>query len=375
MTNATAYTDRSPAVLTDGSPTEQAALEYAGRFNWLVVPSVGKRPHPKLAPHGLKSASADPDVIRVWYRAEPNANVAIVCRPSGLLAIDVDERHGGHDQLDDLERDLGRLPDTPRSLTGGGGCHILTQNPRIRTVNKIATGVDVRDRAFVIAPPSMHRSGQRYEWEIPPEEMPVAQLPLQWIDRLAKRAGEHSHRRLGPIGRGRRNEVLTKIAGAHRRAGSSSEAIEAALLVINRERCKPPLADNEIRKIARSIGKRTIAPLWALDPLAFTNSRANLTAVERLVLIALCHRANDQGQIIGGEWIQKETGLSKSSVIRATQRLEAQGRIVVARRKNRSNLYALIEVDDDAHACLQARPLGGGSGSSGVSLTPTELAA
>lgn len=158
VTQTTAPASRSPAVLTQGSENERAALDYAGR-GWLVVPAAGKRPHPRLAPHGQKSASADPDLIRARWREEPDANVAIVCRPSGLLAIDVDERHGGQDQLHDLQHDLGPLPDTPRSLTGGGGLHIFAQNPRIRTVNKITSGVDIRDRAIAIAPPSRHESG------------------------------------------------------------------------------------------------------------------------------------------------------------------------------------------------------------------------
>jgi homoserine kinase len=45
------------------------------------------------------------------------------------------------------------------------------------------------------------------------------------------------------------------IAGRLRRIGMSEGSIVAALLVTNRERCQPPLSDDEVRKIATSIAK------------------------------------------------------------------------------------------------------------------------
>ncbi len=54
---------------------------------------------------------------------------------------------------------------------------------------------------------------------------------------------------------GNRNASLASRAGSMRRNALSTDAIEAALLVINREQCSPPLDDNEVRNIARSIGR------------------------------------------------------------------------------------------------------------------------
>jgi hypothetical protein len=41
----------SPLGAGTGSSTERAALEFAGR-GWFIMPAVGKRPHPQLAPQG-----------------------------------------------------------------------------------------------------------------------------------------------------------------------------------------------------------------------------------------------------------------------------------------------------------------------------------
>ncbi len=70
---------------------------------------------------------------------------------------------------------------------------------------------------------------------------------------------------------GGRNDALAKLAGRLRRDGLPAAAIEAALLEVNRERCRPPLADDEVRRIARSIGKYPAGDLpkpgeWA-DPM------------------------------------------------------------------------------------------------------------
>jgi hypothetical protein len=54
---------------------------------------------------------------------------------------------------------------------------------------------------------------------------------------------------------GQRNNRLTRLAGQMRRAGFSREGIEAALLIENNKRCRPPLAEPEVRTIATSISR------------------------------------------------------------------------------------------------------------------------
>lgn len=54
---------------------------------------------------------------------------------------------------------------------------------------------------------------------------------------------------------GGRNVALAKLAGRLRRQGLTAEAIEQALLATNRGQCRPPLPDDEVRRIAASIGR------------------------------------------------------------------------------------------------------------------------
>lgn len=56
-------------------------------------------------------------------------------------------------------------------------------------------------------------------------------------------------------GPGERNDKLTSVGGRMRRDGLSSHAIHAALQVVNKERCDPPLGKPEVLDIARSVGR------------------------------------------------------------------------------------------------------------------------
>src|SRR5205085_1827865 len=93
---------------------------------------------------------------------------------SDWFALDVDLGHGGEESLAKLETQYGALPKTVTSNTGGGGRHLLFKAPadgrRVRnatnTLGDEYAGLDTRagNKGYIIAPPSMHKSGRRYEW-------------------------------------------------------------------------------------------------------------------------------------------------------------------------------------------------------------------
>lgn len=165
-----------------------AALEYAHDHCWKVLPvAPNKAP---LTEHGWQSASSDDRQIRRWWGWRPDANVAIACRPSNLLVldVDVDERDSGDETLANLERTHGRIPDAPRARSGGGGFHVYVRNPGFATVGSLGAGIHVRDHHYIVAPPSVHQSGQLYHWEIRPDECPVPTLPAAWLELLTRTA-------------------------------------------------------------------------------------------------------------------------------------------------------------------------------------------
>jgi hypothetical protein len=239
-------------------PDIEAALEYAGR-SWRVFPVRGKKP---ATERGFKDATTSPDRIRsMWLPLDVNGVAIRTGTPSGVVVIDIDAP-AGEESLELLERQHAPLPTTVTARTGGGGRHLYFRHPGdgIRcSVAKIGKGIDVRaDGGYVVAPPSLHPSGDRYEWVEgqSPTEVDLAPVPGWLLDLLtgtsAASAGSADE---GAIREGTRNSTLMRHAGAMRRTGLDPQEIEAALQVVNRQRCAPPLDTEEVAKIACSAGR------------------------------------------------------------------------------------------------------------------------
>ena len=257
-----------------------AALIYAGE-GFSVIPlhflnykggctcgksdcaSPGKHP---LTRHGLRDASNDPDQITKWWTQFPRANIGVVTGSSsgGLVVIDFDPRHGG--------TAVGlNLPGSLKVITGNGWHLWFRSSQSVRnSAGKLGPGIDVRGNGgYVVAPPSKHVSGSTYTFD---NKLDIADLPDDFFDQFEPVPAAPTTPDLiisdpGIIEseaiEGSRNDYLASLGGGLRRKGYSNEEIEALLLVANRKRCKPPLADKEVGQIAWSVGRYT--PVDTLD--------------------------------------------------------------------------------------------------------------
>lgn len=215
---------------------------------WSLLPlkQGGKTP---LTPHGFQDASRYRTRILEWRQGYPRCNWGRALEP-GALVLDIDGEQG-RESLAALEAAQGSLPVTLTARTGGGGEHryfALPEGVSVRcSAGKLGKGLDIRSEGgFVVLPPSLHESGNRYEWIVrhKPAECPVWLLSL-----LGEPAG-------APIvPQGQRHPVLLRLAGAMRRVGADEEAIYAALEVANRN-CAPPKPDSEVRRLARDVAGR-----------------------------------------------------------------------------------------------------------------------
>ena len=280
---------------------ERPWLAYAAR-GWAVLPvhtpegdgcscsrhdctSRGK--HPRTV-NGVKDATADTTRIREWFDKWPMANVGIATGGvSGFFALDVDPGHGGDETLASLEKLNGPLPPTLTVHTGGGGKHLFFALPKGRAVLSrvgISPGLDTRgEGGFVVAPPSLHASGETYRWDDArhPSKLPLAQPPPWLLDLACSRDSRLSCNGADASGEdripeGRRNSSLTTFAGRLRRSGLEEPEITSALLEINERRCDPALAEAEVRGIARSVSRYAKGDALREDPLT---ARANASAM------------------------------------------------------------------------------------------------
>lgn len=215
--------------------------------------------------HGLHDATSELNMLIGWLEVNPEMNLGLVAgRDSGFFVLDVDSGHGGNETLAELIVQHGELPKTPTAITGSGGKHILFKYPdfevrNVQNSGKLGKGIDVRGTGgYIVAAPSIHPNGNHYVWDKTqaPSVTPLAPAP-EWILKLLQAPapviapqieGDNS-----AIANGGRNNTLTSIAGTMRRKGMSTEAIYTALLVENKQKCIPPLADHEVKQIAESI--------------------------------------------------------------------------------------------------------------------------
>jgi hypothetical protein len=168
-----------------------AALKYAS-IGWHVFPLCPDTKIPRKGSRGYLDATTDRDQICRWWGRHPGDDVAVACRPSGFIAIDVDVADIGKDglaELAELERIWGPLPRDCVQRSGRGGLHILFRDPspgadgwtRVagEIVGKLTPSIDVKCNGYIRVEPSGD-----YSWlALTPTPPPV---PEQWIGLLRK---------------------------------------------------------------------------------------------------------------------------------------------------------------------------------------------
>ena len=122
--------------------------------------------HP-LTKNGLKDATTDPHLIRVWWWQHPNANVGLVTGGE-IDVIDVD---GAIPAYQALIEDMGAPEHVATVLTGrgDGGLHIYCTPGGNKTIpsgkHGLPNKIEVKGAGgYVVAPPSRHISGGTYTY-------------------------------------------------------------------------------------------------------------------------------------------------------------------------------------------------------------------
>lgn len=239
-----------------------------------------------------------------WQRADHAVRDADAARKlpgAGLLhawsrtcAVDVDDLHGATEYLaargidltellahDEAVQIQSRRPNRAKLLyLLPAGCELLPTRKIERDGVVLfelrcatADGQSVQD----VLPPTIHPdTGKPYEWagagdwrNLPELPIPLLELWRSLLDEPTKAGKAPAPGE--PIGSGQRNDAMFKIACKLRGADFPEATILAALQSENRERCKPPLTDEELRSIARSAGKYDVGTPQAADGVILVN--------------------------------------------------------------------------------------------------------
>lgn len=156
------------------SETFKEALRLHG-LGLSVIPVAYRGKKPALDWKEYQTRRPHPARVAEWFSSEER-NIGIVTgEVSGLVVLDVDRPDRG------LRDRVASLPTTPTVKTGKGW-HYYFKHPGIPVRNRVNVlpGADIRgDGGFVVAPPSVHAHGLRYEWLTDISE-PLASLP-DWL--------------------------------------------------------------------------------------------------------------------------------------------------------------------------------------------------
>ena len=239
-----------------------AAVDYI-KMGLAVFPleERGKRPKTK---NGCKDATVDAAQIKAWWQQWPEANIGIATgsRSGNIFVIDldIDENKGidGYHTLEDWQRENGNFPETWTALTGRGGYHLYFKgDSEVRNRAGIVDGVDVRgEGGYVVAPPSIHSNGNRYEWEYEPGEYELAKSDrnVQYFLEIGNTSDNMRFSMPDIVNAGNRNELIFRFACMMQAKGASDNAVYAATAAENESKCNPPLEEKEVRISARSDG-------------------------------------------------------------------------------------------------------------------------
>ena len=235
-------------------------ISYYASQGYPTIPLKGKRPMISSW-REFQHRIPTPEEIRTWEELTPTGFGLITGKTSGIFVLDID----------DPEFDLKsiKIPrGTPRVKTGKGW-HFYFEYPDVPLQNtaKFREGMDTRgEGGYVVAPPSMHKSGVRYKWEVSLAENLLPPVP-DWLlkELTTPKVPESKNASMDFTGdveeglpKGQRNN------GAARKIGKllqplpvqkwDSEAWPAA--VEWNKKNKPPLDSGELRQVYNSISNR-----------------------------------------------------------------------------------------------------------------------
>lgn len=256
----------------------KSAFKYAS-LGFSVIPLIprGKKPAIKSWTE-YQSRFATGEELKKWFGNGSKKNIGIVTgRLSGIDVLDLDSKEAVRFAEDN------KFSDTPVVKSGKGYHYYYKHRNGVRNFQKRdgLPDIDLRgDGGYIVAPPSIHSSGNQYQWvegkglddisfgELPAivlAESPQDRIPLKEVYKGSKK--------------GSRNNNLARLVGSWVNDGLDFEECMENALIWN-DKNTPPLPKKEVEAAIRSIMKKHELELQT------TSTTLNLTDLgnsERLI--------------------------------------------------------------------------------------------
>lgn len=255
--------------------------------------SPGKGPIEARFPRFSRDFATIDELHRMFDRHKGNIGTAVM---EGYAVADIDPRSGGNESLLIYEATHGRFPETPMQITGSGGLHIWLRLPeglRLGGGHSLGSagypGMEFKSAGGQVAlSPSIHPSGQPYQWEASalPGLLTAAPAPQAFLDlalfdpirRAAPSSPDGSHGRMSTEqvralfgamyseGERRSGHGLPRLVGVLRSRGVDVDTAVNFLSGWQQEHFAPPLSDEEIDAHVRAMYDRYGHPAMEKAP-------------------------------------------------------------------------------------------------------------
>lgn len=224
------------------------------QLGWRLIPCPTGEKHPRLRWKVYQEQAPTEEELEQWFAGPTNISL-LTGAVSRVIVLDIDQ--GGV-----VEE---TMPETPCVETGSGGRHYYFRHPGFTVRNWAGKlpHVDCRgDGGLAVLPPSLHPSGRRYRWLVPPWEIEAPPPPpwlLAMITPPPPRQVVNLVLPLAPgeataYGRAALRRILTELSGAQvhtRNSSLNSAAYQVGRLVAGGELAQ---ADAEPQLIRAGLG-------------------------------------------------------------------------------------------------------------------------
>lgn len=250
------------------------AIEYVD-WGWSVLPVKPDEKRPFMTNWLQYTKTRAPKaMVEGWFNNLSNAGVGVVTgRISGIIVLDVE----AYCRIP-IEEILKRYPTQLVARSGGGGYHLYFSYPHTATriSNRVGVfeGADIRaDGGFIVAAPTIHQSGNRYEWV---QKGPPGAFPTELLNLTSKPISAQSDNwvteTLRGVPEGGRNDACARLAGYFFSKGMNYDIVEAILTEWG-EKCDPPMPVNELRTTIKSIERSHAVGDSQFTQVQFTDDR------------------------------------------------------------------------------------------------------
>lgn len=229
----------------------RTGAEYLMR-GFSVIPVMGKKPCVDWKKFQEKAMTVI-EFQSIFERCSPTGIAIITGKVSGIIVVDVDSEEAN------TKLNLSKTPTVKTSR----GFHYYFKYPDIKVVTSSnhLEKVDIRsDGGFIVAPPSIHESGFKYEWITGLDETELAEFPFEKFkakQTIPVTNGKDWEPIFSGTREGNRNTTTAQIAGKLLSLMPSNEWERTTwplLKALNRLNV-PPLDENELRATFNSIAK------------------------------------------------------------------------------------------------------------------------